>query len=188
MAIQTFTAGQILTSTQMNTLQQQAVMTFTTEAARDTALPTPLEGMVCYLTAPTTASTSLMIYNGSVWVDLVAKSAANATFNPAVGGYVNTATSVSVYTGTSALVTLMSPGLSNSGGSTTLMSFAVSGATTIAAADANGVDHAGTTVIGKSRQLTVTLTAGLNTFTLAARASGPTATILVPSITVENIL
>jgi hypothetical protein len=188
MAIQTFTAGQILTSTQMNTLQQQAVMTFTTEAARDTALPTPLEGMVCYLTAPTVASTSLMIYNGSVWVDLVSKTAANATFNPAVGGYVNTATSVSVYTGTSALVTIMSPGLSNSGGSTTVMSFAVSGATTTAAADANGFDSVGATVIGKSRSLVVALTAGLNTFTIASRASGPTAQILVPSITVQNIL
>jgi hypothetical protein len=129
-----------------------------------------------------------MIYNGSVWVDLVVKSAAAATFNPAVGGYVNTATSVSVYTGTSALVTIMSPGLSNSGGSTTVMSFAVSGATTIAAADANGFDSVGPTVIGKSRQLTIALTAGLNTFTIASRASGPTATILVPSITVEPIL
>jgi hypothetical protein len=188
MAIQTFTTAQILTASQMNTLQQQAVMTFTTEAARDTALPSPIEGMMCYLTAPTVSSSSLMVYNGSVWVDMVAKSAANPTFNPAVGAFVNTGTSVSVYTGTSALVTLMSPGLSNSGGSTTVMSFSVSGATTIAAADANGFDSVGPTVIGKSRQLTVTLTAGLNTFTIASRASGPTAQILVPSITVQAII
>ena len=53
MAIQTFVAGNILTAAQMNTLQQQAVMTFTTEAARATALPSPTEGMMAFLTAPT---------------------------------------------------------------------------------------------------------------------------------------
>jgi hypothetical protein len=188
MAIQTFTAGQILAASQMNTLQKQAVMTFTTEAARDAAITVPLEGMFCYLTAPTVTSSSFMVYNGSLWIDAISKTAFGATFNPAVGGYANTAISVSVYTGTSAVVTLTSPGLSNSGGSTTVMSFAVSGATTTAAADANGFDSIGPTIIGKSRQLTIALTAGLNTFTIASRASGPTATILVPSITVEAVI
>jgi hypothetical protein len=69
------------------------------------------------------------------------------------------------------------------------LSFAVSGATTIAGSDANSISHIGASIVGKSRILLVTgLNAGLNTFTLASRASGSGGLIDRPSITVQGIL
>ena len=45
-----FTAGEILTAADVNTnLMDQAVMVFDDSAARDSAIPTPSEGMVTYL-------------------------------------------------------------------------------------------------------------------------------------------
>jgi hypothetical protein len=45
-----FVAGEILTATDVNTnLMDQAVMVFDDEAARTTAIPSPIEGMVTYL-------------------------------------------------------------------------------------------------------------------------------------------
>jgi hypothetical protein len=121
MAIQTFVAAQILTAAQMNALQQQAVMTFTDEAARDAALTSPTEGMMAYLTAPTvpaavgSTSTSIptgitTIYNGTVWVCTTSIAAlsggSSQTFTTTatditIGGSL---TSVTLVTGTTALV------------------------------------------------------------------------------------
>lgn len=44
-----FTAGSVLTASQMNTISDQTVMTFAGTAARGSAIPTPTEGMVTYL-------------------------------------------------------------------------------------------------------------------------------------------
>lgn len=44
-----FTTGQVLTADQMNDLSDQTVMTFAGTAARGSAIPTPVEGMVTYL-------------------------------------------------------------------------------------------------------------------------------------------
>jgi hypothetical protein len=44
-----FIAGQILTAAEMNTVSDQTVMSFAGTAARGSAIPTPVEGMVTYL-------------------------------------------------------------------------------------------------------------------------------------------
>ena len=44
-----FTAGQILTAAQMDALSDQTVMTFGGTAARGSAIPSPIEGMITYL-------------------------------------------------------------------------------------------------------------------------------------------
>lgn len=44
-----FTTGQVLTADQMNDLSDQTVMTFAGTAARGSAIPTPVEGMLTYL-------------------------------------------------------------------------------------------------------------------------------------------
>ena len=44
-----FTTGQVLTADQMNDLSDQTVMTFAGTAARGSAIPSPIEGMVSYL-------------------------------------------------------------------------------------------------------------------------------------------
>ena len=49
MGRQVFTAGEILTAANMNDLSDQTVMVFDDSAARDSAIPTPSEGMVTYL-------------------------------------------------------------------------------------------------------------------------------------------
>jgi hypothetical protein len=46
---QVFTAGEILTAANMNDLSDQTVMVFDDAAARTTAIPSPIEGMVTYL-------------------------------------------------------------------------------------------------------------------------------------------
>jgi hypothetical protein len=44
-----FIAGQILTAAEMNTVSDQTVMSFAGTAARGSAIPSPVEGMVSYL-------------------------------------------------------------------------------------------------------------------------------------------
>lgn len=44
-----FIAGQILTAAEMNSVSDQTVMVFAGTAARGSAIPTPVEGMVTYL-------------------------------------------------------------------------------------------------------------------------------------------
>lgn len=62
--IKTFTAGDVLTATQVNTyLMQQSVMVFATAAARTAALPSPSEGMVTQLSD----DNRIEAYDGSAW-------------------------------------------------------------------------------------------------------------------------
>lgn len=59
-----FTGGAVLTAAQVQGyLQDQAVMKFATAAARDSALPSPSEGMVCYLAD----SSGMFAYDGGSW-------------------------------------------------------------------------------------------------------------------------
>ena len=63
----TFVAGTLATASDVNTyLMDQSVMTFASDAARTTALPTPSEGMVTYLNDTNTFA----VYNGSAWVPM----------------------------------------------------------------------------------------------------------------------
>lgn len=161
-------------------IAQSGVCTSSTRPA------TPYEGQMIY----EIDTKRVVIYNGSAWVCPFPISAINGNITPSVSGsYTNATASVSIPTGTSAWVTLTSQGLSTSSGSTTLISFAVSGATTIAGSDANSISHIGSSIVGKSRTFLVSsLNAGLNTFTICSRASGTGGLADTPSITVVGVL
>ena len=64
----TFSVGEVLTATNVNTyLMQQTVMVFATASARSSAITAPSEGMVTYLTD----SNTMWYYSGSAWVEIV---------------------------------------------------------------------------------------------------------------------
>lgn len=164
-------------------------MVFTDEAARDAAITSPTEGMIVYLTAPTVpaatgANTSVptgvrTIYNGSVWVCVTEVGADTVTTGTTTSAtYTTTLTSggtnptVTLVTGTTAMVGF-AVSVFNSGTSSQHLfaSLSVSGASTIAAADANGAYHfrpdVATFSVNLSRVFVFTgLTAGTNVFAL----------------------
>ena len=198
MAIQTFVANTILTAAQLNTLQQQAVMTFTNEAARDAALTSPTEGMVAYLTAPTipaATSTAALptgistIYNGSVWVCVTPVGSYNSSASQAfTNAYVDvtaggTVISVTLVTGTTALVTLS--GRINSNG--TYARIAVKTGT-VAASDTTAAYNRFTGEITVGRTIVMTgLTAGTNTFTVQCATHTAGSTVDFTQLTVQGI-
>lgn len=51
-------------------IDRSLVPRFATTAARDTAIPSPTEGMVCYVSTNASFGRSLQIYNGSSWVNM----------------------------------------------------------------------------------------------------------------------
>ena len=63
----TFTAGAVLTASDVNTyLMQQSTMVFATTTARDAAITSPSDGMICYVNS-NDASEGLYTYNGTAW-------------------------------------------------------------------------------------------------------------------------
>ena len=64
-----FTAGAVLTASDMNNyLMEQSVMSFVSAAARDTAISSPEEGMVCYLNTGDRTE-GLYTYTNGAWVE-----------------------------------------------------------------------------------------------------------------------
>lgn len=61
-----FVAGQVLTASDVNSTVDQTVMVFADAAARDVAIPVPVEGMVVYLES----DNSLSNYTGAAYVSL----------------------------------------------------------------------------------------------------------------------
>lgn len=198
-----FTAGQVLTAAQMDSIREAMFLgqaTFTNEAARDAAIPATgislQEGMRAYLTAPTvpaaTGATSTQvpsgittIYNGSVWVcttEVGARSSVDGTRT--VNSYATSLTSdatvmsVTLVTGTTALVG-MSAAAYVGAGTTGRISISVSGATTLAANDDNGLTVQSTFESFPSSVFVLSgLTAGTNTFTLEYKQSSGTLTVV----------
>jgi hypothetical protein len=63
----TFTAASVLTAADLNNYcQTQSVMYFATTAARDTAITSPVDGMVAYI-GSNDSSEGLYTYNGTSW-------------------------------------------------------------------------------------------------------------------------
>jgi hypothetical protein len=199
MAIQTFVTGQILTAAQVTALQAQAVMTFTDEAARTAALPSPTEGMVAYLTAPTipaaTGTTALIptgvmtVYNGANWVctTQVASNSAG-TSGAFTTGYADVTigaavTSVTLQTGTTALVSYTARILGT--GNYAVVSVKTG---TVAASDNWGAFNQSTTAITVGRTFVMTgLTAGTNTFTVQAKNNVAGASLDQLTLTVAGV-
>jgi hypothetical protein len=185
----TATAGEVLTAAFWNTnVRDNSIMgspVYTNEAARDAAIPAPSEGMQCYLTAPTIpaatgASTFLpsgirTIYNGSVWVCVTeiggftaATGATNsATFTATLTGSPGTNVSVTLVTGTTALISIGGRMVVDAAGNEAGISVAVSGATTLGASTDWGIGNTVTNAIIAGHTTIISgLTAGTNTFTL----------------------
>lgn len=207
---ETFTAGQTLTAASMNVISDNARMgraVFTNEAARDAAITAPEEGMIAYLTAPTVPAATggntavptgiTTIYNGSAWVCVTpigARTDATGTttsgsYTASLSGSPGTNPSVTLVTGTTALVSFTVLINIGTGGQVALMSVAVSGAGTVAANDAYCCESGLLGGLPLTRNFVLTgLTAGTNTFTLNYRASGgATATYLRRNLTVVGI-
>jgi hypothetical protein len=210
MAIQTFTAGAVLTAAQMNTLQQQAVMTFTDEAARLAALPTPSEGMMAFLTAPTVPAATgeftylpsgvLTMYNGTNWTCISPVGAETTTNGTTTSSsFTSTLTSggtnpsVTLETGTRVMVSLRSwAGTPGSGGFIfAATGVTVSGATTLAAADRYAMNSGNGTAApsGFGMSFIISgLTAGTNTFTMQYKVNAGTGSFSYRGITVAGCL
>ena len=183
---------------------------FTNEAARDAAIVSPTEGMQVYLTAPTVPTVAgdtyaavptgvQTIYNGSVWVCVTEiGSTTNTQGTTASATYTGTLTSggtnpsVTLVTGTQALV-MLSCLTTNTALSNNFISFAVSGATTLAAGDAQSASVIVTSGVAgysyaASRQFVLSgLTAGTNTFTLNYKVGGSTGSFSQRSLVVKGI-
>jgi hypothetical protein len=68
MAYKVFSNGDALTGGELNTfLMNQSVISFATTAARDAALPSPLEGQLIWLED----TNKYVFYDGTTWLDLV---------------------------------------------------------------------------------------------------------------------
>ena len=201
----TYIAGAILTAAQLNAMQANALAggpIYATEAARNTAIPSPFEGQRAYITAPTEPSGTGMtitgiqtIYNGAAWTT-VSTICGLVTTSEACSSivYADLATvgpTVAIRTGTAALVTIsatINTVAANRGGT---MSFVVSGASAIAATNDNGIFaySSGTDVfVAVSRSYLLTgLTAGVNTFTSKYLEQGGTVNFMRRSITVQGV-
>ena len=85
--------------------------------------------------------------------------------------------SVTLTTGTKALVIVGGSRFNSNAAAASIIGVAVSGATTLAAADSSAVFHVGTTQIASSKAIYIdNLTAGTNTFTAKYRVTGNTGT------------
>jgi hypothetical protein len=96
----TFTAGEVLTASDVNTyLMEQSVMNFAGTAARSSAIPTPSEGMVSYRQDVD----NLEIYNGTAW--LPASAALQVLSATTTSAFTTSSTSFVDITGLSVTIT-----------------------------------------------------------------------------------
>jgi hypothetical protein len=164
--------------------------------------------MQCYLTAPTVPAAAggtthipsgiRTIYNGTNWVCVTQVSAVtqpigtttSTSFVNALSGSPGTNPSVTLVTGTTALISIRSM-VSNSATGAVIMGASVSGATTANASDDNSIyisqhtasqeHNFGTTFVISG------LTAGTNTFTLAYRVTSGTGSYYQRAIIASGI-
>lgn len=202
LGFKTFTTGEVLSAGDTNGYLMQGVLVFASAAARDAAITSPQEGQACYLKD----TDAVMTYSGSAWV---AVGAGTVSFNTGKNyvatsqsttstSYVGltTAQAVTVTTGTKALVSI-SASFENGAGVNVgaRMSFAISGATTVAAADefSTGIAYlasgGGNTQLKIGSAFLVTgLTAGSNVFTAQfKKGAGDTPGFSERTISVVNL-
>lgn len=187
-----FVDGEILDASEVNTyFMDQAVLVFATEAARDTAITSPSEGMFSYITADST----IYIYDGAAWsaqlaeitngAVTAAKIATGAVVEAKIGsGAVTTskiASSVSLTTPNIGVATATSVNgltISSSTGTLSITSgktLSASNSITLAGTDSSTISVSGNVTLGSSTH-SITLTTTGNT-TLALPTSGTVATL-----------
>jgi len=209
----TFVSGNVLTAAQMNVIQANLLAggpAYATEAARTTAIPSPFEGQRAYITGSTittaTGTTSgtagvptgiQTIYNGSNWTTTTPVSAWSTTAGTmTTTSYATTLTgdatavSVTLQTGTTALVAFSGVYAHSGVGGTNYTSLSITGVGTLPA-DASAatwncpVANYNTPYSWVS--LVSGLTAGTNTFTLNYKTSGATGTWSQRRLTVQGV-
>jgi hypothetical protein len=189
-----YTAGEVLTAADMN-ITNSGIPVFATSVTRDAAFggageKTLAEGQFAFLED----SNSTQFYDGAAWqsVGPTFSNAVVATSQTTTSGtYTDLSTAgptVTVTTGTTAYVILSTYQYNNTSNQISTMGFAVSGATTIAAADTDALLFRSAVAGGQDFQASavykVTLTAGSNTFTAKYRVGGGTGTFANRGITV----
>lgn len=181
-SVPAFTSGQVLTAAQMTEVNT-GIPVFASGTTRNAAFgstgeKTLAEGQFCYLEDVNL----FQVYNGTAWVNLKPDGGEVLTTQSTTSAtYTNLATtgpSVTIDTGTSALITMCAFAYNSVGaGNTAFLGLDVSGATTIAANDeylrttfwaANASVYMGGSFIVTG------LTAGSNTFTIKYRCDGST--------------
>jgi len=193
-----FVANAVLTAAQQNISAATGVPVFATSVTRDAAFggsnKALAEGQLCYLES----TNVVQYYDGAAWATVGPST--STTFSSAVIATSQTTTStsytdlstagpaVTLTTGTRAYVILTTYTFNNTANSTSSMGFAVSGATTIAAADTSSILFRGNIGGGQDIQVSavyeVTLTAGSNVSTTKYKVSGNTGTFANRGITV----
>jgi hypothetical protein len=204
-----FTAGQILTAAQMNTYIRDNIMAggpvYATEAARNADIPSPFEGQRAYITGSTVAAATggttavptgiQTIYNGAAWVCVTPVGASTTTsgtttaitYSDLTGG--GTAPTVTLSTGTTALLFLSVEITSSVAGVVCIASVAVSGAGVVAANDNVAILSANAQRTSVATTVVMTgLTAGTNTFAIKyAQGGGATGTMQQRRLVVQGI-
>ena len=181
---------------------------FTNEAARDAAITSPVEGMRAYLTSPTIPAATgnitavptgiQTVYNGTVWVCITEiSSRTTLSGNTTSTSYTSTLTgdstaiSVTLVTGTTALVAMAFSGYTS--GAQVRMGCNITGASTITPTDQTTLVHedisnGSATQLTHSFQLPITgLTAGTNTFTVQYKVNGATGYFNTRMLSVKGV-
>ena len=195
------TTGATITAAHINNIKNRTVMRYATAAARTSAIPSPVEGEISYRQDDDVVE----YYDGTSWVEVattpIDPAGDFATASNLGGGGTSyedlqvanwlmpgAPVTVTVTTGTIALVLFGARLGNSSAGFRTFLSFAVSGATTLAASDNHAISYeasvANDTAEFSGHYLLDTLTPGSNTFTLYARKNGGLATLNNPRIAV----
>jgi hypothetical protein len=153
--------------------------------------PNPFNGQQIY----ETDTLRVLVYNGTAWVVITPQSATVATLQTTVSvAYADLATvgpAVTLQTGAKALITLSCQGWQSAAGNVNNVAVAVSGATTLAAADANSVVMTGAVALYQQTPcrtfLLSGLTPGVNTFTAKYKVNAGTGSFTNRDITVVGI-
>ena len=173
-----------------NRVDLVGVLPFATSTARGTAIPSPTDGQYSYLQD----TNSTEFWNGSAWqaasaLPTITQVEVLTSQSTTSGSYTDLATAgpaVTITTGTKALVVVGAQIYNTGGAQDTWMSWAVSGATTRAAADKWAVMSQNPTSASRAYLITG-LTAGSNIFTAKYRTQAGTGNWLNRTITVMNM-
>lgn len=193
MGYYTPSAGDTWTAANFKTyVRNQTVNQFASATARDAAIPTPVEGMVCFLADVN----GLYYYDGAAW-KLVAPQAVGAA--DATSGTTTSTTFTDTLTGASTLaVSFTAPAsgqvvvsvaatMANGGANNVVIGFRLSGASTVAASDARSANMLGASAfrLGASALVTGLTAVGSYTATCQHRTTAGTATYLNREIIVQ---
>lgn len=181
-SVPVFTAGQVLTAQQQTEINT-GIPVFASGTTRNAAFggtgeKTLAEGQFCYLEDVNL----FQVYNGTAWVNLKPDGSKvisdQSTTSTTFTDLATVGPSVTVDTGTSAIVTMATFAYNSLGaGNTAMIGVAVSGATTIAANTeyARTTFWAGNASVYMGGTFLVTgLTSGSNTFTMKYKVDGST--------------